>query len=362
MHDKGMPGRFIRRSYVWLRNNLFSTPFNSALSLVALFLLWQIMSSVLDWAVLHASFTGTDRTACLKQQQGACWPFIAAKLDQFIYGRYPAAEQWRVNLVFFTGLCGLIPALIPSLPFKKITLGFLLGIFPPVAFILLTGGLFGLSEVETMRWGGLLVTLVVAITGIVFSLPLGILLALGRQSDLLIIRYICIGFIEILRGVPLITVLFMASIMLPLFLPEGVTFDKLLRCLIGVMLFASAYMAEVVRGGLQAIGRGQYEAATALGLGYWRMHILIVLPQALKLVIPGIVNTFIGLFKDTSLVMVVGLLDLLGIVQFHFTDSRWATPQTAITGYVFAGAVFWVFCFAMSRYSLFIERRLSVKN
>ena len=224
---------------------------------------------------------------------------------------------------------------------------------------MLTGGLFGLPVVETTDWGGLLVTLVVAVTGIAASLPLGIVLALGRRSKLPIIRYLCIGFIEVFRGVPLITVLFMASVMLPLFLPDGVNFDKLMRCLIGVALFSSAYMAEVVRGGLQAIPKGQYEAAAALGLGYWKTTRLIILPQALKLVIPGIVNTFIGLFKDTTLVLIVGLFDLLGIVQFHFTDASWATPETHITGYVFAGAVFWAFCFAMSRYSIFMENRLS---
>jgi len=197
------------------------------------------------------------------------------------------------------------------------------------------------------------------VTGIVGSLPLGILLALGRRSELPIVRALCVGFIEIFRGVPLITVLFMASVMLPLFLPDGVNFDKLMRCLIGVALFASAYMAEVVRGGLQAIPKGQYEAAAALGFGYWKTTRLIILPQALKLVIPGIVNTFIGLFKDTTLVLIVGLFDLLGIVQLHFTDSSWATPETHITGYAFAAFVFWVFCFAMSRYSIFMEKHLS---
>jgi general L-amino acid transport system permease protein len=239
---------------------------------------------------------------------------------------------------------------------------YLLAIYPVLAFIFLTGGQYGLAPVDTMDWGGLLVTLVVAITGIVTSLPLGILLALGRRSKMPILRSLCIGFIEIFRGVPLITVLFMASVMLPLFLPDGVNFDKLMRCLIGVALFSSAYMAEVVRGGLQAIPRGQYEAAAALGLGYWRSMRLIILPQALKLVIPGIVNTFIGLFKDTTLVLIVGLFDLLGIVQFHFTDASWATPETHITGYVFAAFVFWVFCFAMSRYSIFMENRLSTER
>jgi general L-amino acid transport system permease protein len=193
----------------------------------------------------------------------------------------------------------------------------------------------------------------------VASLPLGVLLALGRRSRMPIVRTLCITFIEFWRGVPLITVLFMASVMLPLFLPPGVNFDKLLRALIGVALFSAAYMAEVVRGGLQAIPKGQYEAAQALGLGYWKMMRLVVLPQALKLVIPGIVNTFIGLFKDTSLVYIIGLFDLLGIVRLNFTDTTWASWQTPATGLVFAALIFWMFCFGMSRYSQFMERRLN---
>jgi general L-amino acid transport system permease protein len=199
---------------------------------------------------------------------------------------------------------------------------------------------------------------VVAIVGMVGALPLGILLALGRRSNLPVVRFVSIAFIEFVRGIPLITVLFMASVMLPFFLPPGVNFDKLLKALIGVTLFSAAYMAEVVRGGLQAIPRGQYEAASALGMGYWSSMRLIILPQALKIVIPGIVNSFISLFKDTSLVLIIGIFDLLGIVQFNFTDANWASPNTPATGYVFAAAVFWLFCFSMSRYSIYTERRL----
>ncbi|WP_421723819.1 amino acid ABC transporter permease [Bauldia sp.] len=217
---------------------------------------------------------------------------------------------------------------------------------------------FGLVYVETELWGGLLVTLVIALTGMGASLPLGIALALGRRSRLPVIRFVSIAFIEFVRGVPLITVLFMASVMLPLFLPPGVNFDKLLRALIGVALFTSAYMAEVVRGGLQAIPKGQYEAAQALGLNYWKSMRLIILPQALKIVIPGIVNSFISLFKDTSLVLIIGIFDLLGIVRANFSDANWASPPIVPTGYVFAGFVFWAFCFGMSRYSLYMERRL----
>ena len=215
-----------------------------------------------------------------------------------------------------------------------------------------------LPEVETELWGGLLVTLVVAIVGIVASLPLGILVALGRRSQLPAVRFLSVAYIEFWRGVPLITVLFMSSVMLPLFLPDGVEFNKLLRALIGVALFASAYMAEVVRGGLQAIPKGQYEGAASLGLGYWQMMRLIVMPQALTLVIPGVVNTFIGLFKDTTLVLIIGLFDLLGQIQQTFNDSSWATPVTQPTGYVVAAGIFFAFCFGMSRYSMYIERRL----
>ena len=218
---------------------------------------------------------------------------------------------------------------------------------------------FGLEYVETSQWGGLLVTLVVAITGIVASLPLGILLALGRQSKMPIVKYFCVTFIEVWRGVPLITVLFMASVMLPLFLPPGTNFDKLTRALIATAIFSSAYMAEVIRGGLQAIPRGQYEAAQALGLPYWNMMNLIVLPQALKIVIPGIVNSFISLFKDTTLVTVIGLFDLLNIISAGSADATWASPQTGNTGYFTAALMFWVFCFSMSRYSQFVERRLN---
>ncbi|MGH7422024.1 MAG: amino acid ABC transporter permease [Candidatus Rokuibacteriota bacterium] len=210
--------------------------------------------------------------------------------------------------------------------------------------------------VETRLWGGLFITLVIAAVGIVGSLPLGIVLALGRRSHLPVVRGICVAFIEVWRGVPLITVLFMASNMFPLFMPEGVNFDKLLRALLGVVIFAAAYMAEVIRGGLQALPKGQYEAAAALGLGYWRMTGLVVLPQALKIVIPGIVNNFIGLFKDTTLVLVIGLFDFLGMAQAASSDAHWV--GFAIEGYVFTGVGFWIFCFGMSRYSQRLERRL----
>lgn len=343
----------------WLRNNLFSSWGNTALTLIALWLIWIIVLPVLDWAIFSAVFSGDSRVVCLGADKGACWPFIYANWDQFIYGRYPEAERWRVNLVFFLGAAGLVPLLTPRMPAKLWNVIFLLAAYPVIAIILLVGGRPGLPQVDTSYWGGLLVTLVVAVTGIVVSLPLGILLALGRRSAMPVIRMLCIIFIEVWRGVPLVTVLFMASVMLPMFLPEGVNFDNLLRCLIGVALFSSAYMAEVVRGGLQAMPKGQEEAARALGLSYPQTMLFIILPQALRHVIPGIVNTFIGLFKDTTLVLIVGIFDLLGQVRSQLSDPNWAAPQTAVTGYVFAAAMFWIFCFGMSRYSTFMEHRLN---
>jgi general L-amino acid transport system permease protein len=212
--------------------------------------------------------------------------------------------------------------------------------------------------VETPVWGGFLVTLVISFVGITVSLPLGILLALGRRSRMPVVKLASVIFIETVRGVPLVTVLFMASVMLPLFLPPGVSFDKLMRALVGVALFSSAYMAEVIRGGLQAIPKGQFEGADSLGLGYWQKIRLIIMPQALKLVIPSIVNSFISLFKDTSLVYIIGMFDLLGAVRQNFSDATWVSPATPKSGLLFAAFVFWIFCYAMSRYSQFMERRL----
>ncbi|MQT12147.1 amino acid ABC transporter permease [Segnochrobactrum spirostomi] len=343
----------------WLRANLFSSPGNIALTLFALWLVWVIIPPILNFAFFHAVWVGEDRNACLGPAVGACWPFVEAKFGQFMYGTYPDAERWRPNLVYLLLAAGLIPLAIPRVPHKSANAFYVFVIFPVLAFFLLVGGVPGLPAVETTRWGGLLVTLVVSFVGIEAALPLGILLALGRRSKLPIIKVASVCFIEFWRGVPLITVLFMSSVMLPLFLSSTMQPDKLLRALVGVALFSSAYMAEVVRGGLQAMPRGQTEGAAALGLGYWQSMRLVILPQALKLVIPGIVNTFIGLFKDTSLVMIIGIFDLLGAVQRNFTDPKWASPVTSTTGYLFAAAIFWAFCFAMSRYSAYMEHRLN---
>jgi general L-amino acid transport system permease protein len=421
------PPRSMVGPIAWLRQNLFSSAGNSILTIVCLWIVYELISSIVSWGFLTAIWSGTDGTACQVENAGACWPFIAAKFGQFMYGRYPDAERWRVNLTYGMAAAGLIPLMIPAVPGKKWAAFFVFGIFPGLAYWLLTGstpgvafgslsdivglicvvaalvlliaprlsgasastrtsatalalpfaflawpvvlgwifnygGLPALPVVETQFWGGMLITLVVATVGITLSFPIGIALALGRRSKMPLVRYASIWFIEFVRGVPLITILFMSSVMLPLFMAPGTNIDKLLRALIGVSLFSGAYMAETVRGGLQAIPRGQFEAADALGLSYGKKMGLIVLPQALKVVIPNIVSSFIGLFKDTTLVLIIGLFDLLGIVQQNMADSKWFSPSTAVTGYVFAGILFWVFCFGMSRYSQFMERKLNTTN
>ena len=351
----------------WLRINLFATPLDTVLTLLGLLFIAYFLPPILRWAFVDAVWTGPDRSVCATVAQGgiqpdgwsgACWAFVNAKFSQFMYGRYPVFERWRVDLTAVMFVALLVPLLIPRVPYKLWNAIAFFGIFPLVAFFLLVGGWFGLSYVSTTLWGGLLVTMVLSFVGITVSLPMGILLALGRRSKMPVVKMICVVFIETVRGVPLITVLFMASVMLPLFMPAGMTFDRFLRALVGVALFASAYMAEVIRGGLQAIPKGQYEGASSLGLGYWQSMGLIVMPQAIKLVIPGIVNTFIGLFKDTSLVYIIGMFDLLGIVRQNFADANWVSPQTPMSGLLFAGFVFWIFCFGMSRYSIYMERRL----
>jgi general L-amino acid transport system permease protein len=479
----------------FLRTRLFNSPTNILLTILGLLLVYVIVVPALKFTLVDAVWTGNDRSACLAENAGhvvgACWPYISAKLTQFIYGFYPEPERWRVNLTFILAALLLLPLLIPRLPAKDLNSGLFFVALPAVAFFLLHGGglsgfgvswtasllsafadsldstgkallgigaagtlgligallgpvlllagqaitllssavalliwplvwlheqiqtsgqpvwvdfavtaaivsllmfflngglrtgwrplvtglaIFagmaiviavmgldrgGLPVVDTRLWGGLLVTLVVSVTGIVASMPIGIALALGRRSTIPLIRVFSIAFIEFWRGVPLITVLFFATYMLPLFLPGNFAVDGLMRALIGIAIFAGAYQAEVIRGGLQAIPRGQGEAASALGLSWWKTTALIVLPQALRHVIPGLVNSFIALFKDTSLVSIVALFDLLGQLRASFSDPNWATPTTLFTGFAFTGMIYFVFCFGMSRYSLFVERRLN---
>ena len=338
-----------------------------------LFLLW-VVPPLFGFLFGNAVWPGEGVTveACRADGAGACWAYIDNRMTFFIYGFFPKDAYWvtqegfiasimvywRVNLVFALGVILLVPLMWPDLPHKVLNSLLFFVVYPVVVYFLLNGGAFGLEAVPTEKWGGLTVTLIIGLVGIVVSLPLGIVLALGRQSKMPIIKSLCIMFIEVWRAVPLITVLFMASVMLPLFMPVGMTIDKLLRALVGVSLFSAAYMAEVVRGGLQALPKGQFEAASSLGLNYWKSMSFIILPQALKHVIPGIVNSFIALFKDTSLVSIVGIFDLLRTVQISNLNLDWASNNQAVTGYIFAAAVFWVFCFGMSRYSLMMERRL----
>ena len=466
----------------FLRTRLFNSPTNILLTVVSALLLWFTVIPAVKFLLIDAVWQGSDRTACLARPGsivGACWPYIQAKFAQFIYGFYPEAQRWRVNLTFLLAAVLLLPLLIPRAPAKTLNAGLFFIAFPVIAYFLLHGGgirgfavtwshdvlltlfnsianigqklvssssvfpiaigkgliyfaslltyiltpvtwlrdliqrstsevfadltvtavlvslvLFflaggirndwralsssiatfaciaiviyimkldrgGLPVVDTRQWGGLLITLVVSVTGIVASMPIGMALALGRRSAIPLVRVFSITFIEFWRGVPLITVLFFATYMLPLFLPGNFTIDGLVRVLIGVALFAGAYNAEVIRGGLAAIPRGQSEAASALGLNYWKTTGLVVMPQALRHVIPGLVNSFIALFKDTTLVLIVSIFDLLGQLRASFADPVWATPNTLFTGFAFTGIIYFVFCFAMSRYSLFVENRLN---
>jgi general L-amino acid transport system permease protein len=348
----------------WLRANLFSSPGNIALTLVCLAFIAWVGPPLLRFLVFDAVWSGSGRDACLASPEhpgpGACWAFVRVWSSYFVYGFYPVALRWRVDLFFIALAFGIAWLAWLSAPRRDIGAVYFFVMLPILSFVLLSGEpLIGLASVPTSLWGGILVTIVVATVGIVVSLPLGILLALGRRSDIPVVRLFSVTFIEFVRGVPLITVLFMASVMLPLFVPERFAPDKLLRALIGVALFASAYMAEVVRGGLKAIPRGQYEAAQALGLPYWRMMALVTLPQALRVTLPNIVNTFIGLFKDTTLVFVVGIFDFLRTIEAARADPKWATPVTSVTGYAFAALFYFVCCYGMSRYARSVETRLA---
>ena len=350
----------------WLRQNLLSTPFNIAVTIVIVLLLAWVIPELLKFLVIDAVWTGADRDACREVVQhreiGACWPFVWERLPYFIYGSYPISERWRVDIFFAMLALGGVWLLWLNAPRRDLGVIYCFIVLPICSFGLLHGfEVFGrgLPVVDTVLWGGVLVTIVVASVGIVVSLPIGILLALGRRSHMPTVRLFSTIFIEFVRGVPLITVLFMASVMLPLFVPQQFEPDKLLRALIGIALFASAYMAEVVRAGLQAIPKGQFEGAMAVGLRYWQMMRFIILPQALKITIPNIVNTYIGLFKDTTLVFIVGIFDLLRTIEVARIDPKWAAPVTSTTGYAVAAMFYLVFCYGMSRYARAMEARLA---
>jgi len=341
-----------------IRKNFFATPASGLLTLVLIAVAIVVVPQLWHFLISSAVWSAPDGAACRAPEAGACWAFIAKKFPYFVYGSYPPAQRWRVDIVMGLGAIIIIWLLWLNAPYRKLAAFCFFILYPTVAFTLLRGApLLGLPLVSTDRWGGILVSLLVAITGIVVSLPFGVLLALGRASSMTILSLSSTIFIEVMRGVPMITVLFMANTMLPLIVPENLAPDRLLRPLIGVALFASAYMAEVVRGGLQGVPKGQAEAAKALGLSAVAIQRFVILPQALTLVIPGIVNTFIGLFKDTTLVAIVGIFDFLRTVDTARLDPAWAGPRITVTAYIFAAMFYFVFCFGMSRYSQFIEAR-----
>ena len=395
-----------------INKNINTNNFNAVLTLLIIFVIIKSLPPFLSWFIIDATIAGDTKEACTGT--GACWTYIKIWLRRFVYGMYPNAEQWRINLSFISltalGLVGFFATekykkyltlyyvvIYPFISFLFIyffisggriffdfsygiiaaAISIILGFFipnkfklyyfliVPITFYILLKYVFffeeyielgmieGLVWVETGAWGGLSLTFIISFFCLIFCFPIGMALALGRRSDFPLIRYICIGFIEFWRGVPLITVLFMSSVMFPMFLPQDVYVDKLVRCIIAISLFEAAYVAEVIRGGLQALPRGQYDAAKSLGMGYWKMHIFVILPQALKLVIPGIANTFLALVKDTPLIFVVGLLEIVGMLNLAKTNPEWL--GFAMEGYVFAAIIFWIICYAMSKYSYNLE-------
>src|SRR3984893_6010383 len=343
-------GRAIR----WLRANLFASIPSTVISLLLIFLLAKATVGLVQWGFWNAIWSVPDNQtgACRAiRGLGACWAVIPEKYRFILFGTYPYDQQWRPALAILTFIALFLVSSRRSWWRKELVLVWAAALL--VIGVLMWGGIFGLSYVSQARWGGLPVTLILATFGLAFGFPLGILVALGRRSRLPAIRSLCVLYVELIRGVPLISLLFMASVMFPLFMPEGFNIDKLLRAQIAIIMFAGAYLAEVVRGGLQAVPRGQHEAAEALGLSYWRKNWLIVLPQAIRHVIPPLVNTFIAFFKDTSLVLIIGLFDLLTTAKTAIIDPAWQPFSVEI--YLFVALIYFVFCFAMSRYSRHLE-------
>jgi len=338
----------------WLRENLFGSWPSALATLAILWLAWMLVPPLVEWAVVDAVWRAPDSRPCRAAGAGACWALIAEKHRFILFGTYPYEQHWRPGLGILVLFALYVASAMRRFWRARLALAWLGGL----ALIgwLMWGGVAGLSYVENERWGGLMLTLLLATFGIAFAFPISILLALGRRSRLPVVRALSVLWIELVRGVPLISLLFMASVMLPLFLPEGVSIDKLLRALIAMIVFAAAYLAEVVRGGLQAIPHGQEEAADALGLPYWRKTLLVILPQALRIAIPPLVNTFIAFFKDTSLVVIIGLFDLLTSIKVALTEPAWS--GFGVEAYIFASLVYFAFCFAMSRYSQNLEREL----
>ncbi len=400
----------------WMRENLFSGWLNTVLTLMSLLIIWMALAAVGPW-LLNSVWTAGSLAECravLDGTSGACFSVITDRWHQLLFGFYPPEFYWRPVLALILLFVALAPVLFTALPRKLLiftalypfvgyhllwggsvwfpvsaALGFVAGfvaykllgkvnnllaifaaILTPVLWWVFAAGAFdaalssvmplGLEFVRSDRFGGFLISLIIGVSGISLSLPIGILLALGRQSDMIFLKTVCVVVIEFIRGVPLITLLFTASLLLNYFLPPGTAFDLILRVIIMVTLFASAYMAEVIRGGLAALPKGQYEAADALGLDYWKAQRLIIMPQALKISIPGIVNTFIGLFKDTTLVVFIGLLDPIGLSNAIRADTNWNGIYWEL--FIFIGLLFFIFCFGMSRYSMYLERKLKTDH
>ena len=359
---------FIRTEYSGIKSldiinkNINTNNFNAILTLLIIFAIIKATPPSLSWMIFDANISGDTKEACTGT--GACWTYVKVWFRRFMYGMYPNDLHWRINLAFILVITlGFFGFFLRDNLKKYLALYYVI-IYPIIAFLviyyLISGGAFGLVWVETGAWGGLSLTFIVSFFCLIFCFPLGMVLALGRRSSLPMIRYISIGYIEFWRGVPLITVLFMSSVMFPMFLPEDFFMDKLVRVIIAITLFEGAYCAEVIRGGLQALPRGQYDAAKSLGMGYWKMHIFVILPQALKLVIPGICNTFLALVKDTPLIFVVGLAELAGMLALAKTNPKWL--GFAMEGYIFAAIIFWIICYAMSKYSYNLEAKYKTER
>ena len=357
------PPSAVSGPWAWARANLFSNWLSTAITLVLVYLILRFAAGFVSWAFVHAIWQVPydakgvpDTSACINAQGiGACWAVIADKYRLILFGRYPFEGQWRPAICVALFIALYVVSAIRRFWRQELALIWIATL--AVIGVLMWGGVLGLHIVPEDEWGGLPITLILATFGLAFAFPLAVLVALGRRSrQLPAVRMLCVLYVELIRGVPLIALLFMASVMFPLFMPEGVNVDKLLRAQIAIILFAGAYLAEVVRGGLQALPKGQGEAADALGLTYWQKTGLIILPQALRLVIPPLVNTFIGFFKDTSLVLIVGMFDLLMMGKVALSDPPWQSFSTEV--YLILAVIYIVFCFAMSKYSRGLERDL----
>ena len=337
----------------WILCNLFNSRLNSALTLLCAALLIAVAIPLLQWALIDAHWHGSAQTC--RQGGGACWPFLGEKYRYILFGLFPREEHWRPLLAVLLFIVMVSISCIPCFWSRRLLYAW--PIMLGACYLLMAGGMLGLTPVANRLWGGLPLTLMLSIVGIGLAFPLSIVLALGRQSKLPAIKALCVGYIELIRGVPLISVLFMASVMFPLLMPEGMSIDKLLRAQVAIVLFVAAYLAEVIRGGLQALPKGQYEAAASLGLGYWTTMRLIILPQALKITIPPMVGTFIGTFKDTSLVIIISLFDLMTTTKTSLSDPEWL--GFSIEAYFFTAIIYFTFSYSMSRYSQYLERKLN---